>query len=250
MKKYRITILVWIAIILIWSLITHFKLVSSTLVPSPLQVLLTFKKIVFNGYNGIPFWVHFGMTLYRLFIAIFIAVITGIPIAILSGISRTFYQVVDSLVQFYKPIPPLAYYTILILWFGIGESSKILLLYLAAFAPIYLSTLEGVHSVNEEYIFSSQSLGASKMYILFHVIFPAALPQIFTGIRTSIGVSFSTLVSAEMVASVSGLGWMIIDSSKYLKSDVMFVGIILLGIIGYLIDLALKIIQRKYIFWN
>ena len=138
----------------------------------------------------------------------------------------------------------------MILWFGIGETSKILLLYLAAFAPIYLAALEGVHSVDEEYLLSGKSLGADKLFILEHIIFPAALPQIFTGIRTAVGVTFSTLVSAEMVASISGLGWMIIDASKYLKSNVMFVGIILLGLIGYLIDIILKKIQKKYIFWN
>jgi taurine transport system permease protein len=250
MKKYRITILVWLLILLIWNLITYFKIVSTTLVPTPIDVLITFQKIILNGYNGIPFWTHLGMTLWRLMIAIILGILTGVPIGIFSGISITFYRIVDSIVQFYRPIPPLAYYTLLILWFGIGETSKILLLYLAAFAPIYLAALEGVHSVDEEYLLSGKSLGADKLFILEHIIFPAALPQIFTGIRTAVGVTFSTLVSAEMVASISGLGWMIIDASKYLKSNVMFVGIILLGLIGYLIDIILKKIQKKYIFWN
>src|SRR5699024_3883 len=127
-----------------------------------------------------------------------------------------------SLIQFYRPIPPLAYYTLLILWFGIGESSKIILLYLAAFAPIYLAGVEGVHNLNPDYQLSAQSLGASKSQIFRWVIFPGALPSLFTGIRTAVGVSFSTLVAAEMVASTSGIGWMVIDASKYLKSSVMF----------------------------
>ena len=250
MKKHGITIAVWIFILAAWTLITSFKILSPTLIPSPIRVASTFKAILISGYNGISFWTHLGMTLFRLFSAILLAILTGVPLGMLSGSSNKIYQVVDSLIQFYRPIPPLAYYTLLILWFGIGETSKIILLYLAALAPIYISTVEGVHDINPEYLFSASSLGANKKYTFFHVVFPASLPLIFTGIRTAIGVTFSTLVSAEMVASTSGIGWMVIDASKYLKSDVIFLGIILLGIIGYLIDVILKRVQERFIYWS
>lgn len=250
MKKHGITYLIWLIILLTWGVVTYFKWVSPTLIPAPWKVVITFKTILLSGYNGISFWVHLGMTLLRLFLAIVLAIITGVPIGMFAGLSQKVYQAVDSLVQFYRPIPPLAYYTLLILWFGIGETSKIILLYLAAFAPIYIASVEGVHHVDSEYILSARTLGANQRFIFYHVIFPAAIPEIFTGIRTAIGVTFSTLVSAEMVASTSGLGWMIIDASKYLKSDVMFVGIILLGIIGYLIDFLLRRFQAKYIYWD
>lgn len=250
MKKHKITYLVWLIILTAWIIVTSLKLVSPTLIPSPQRVIITFKTILIAGYNGISFWTHLGMTLMRLLVAIILAILTGVPIGMFSGMSQKVYQAVDSLIQFYRPIPPLAYYTLLILWFGIGETSKIVLLYLAALAPIYLAAVDGVHHVSREYILSARTLGANQRFIFKHVIFPAAIPEIFTGIRTAIGVTFSTLVSAEMVASTSGIGWMIIDASKYLKSDVMFVGIILLGIIGYLIDFLLKKFQAKYIFWN
>ena len=164
--------------------------------------------------------------------------------------SEWVHAIIDSLIQFYRPIPPLAYYTILILWLGIGEGSKIILLYLAAFAPIYIACVEGVRHLNKDYVLSAKSLGAGKWSIFKWVIFPGALPDIFTGIRTAMGVSFSTLVAAEMVASTSGIGWMVIDASKYLKSSVMFLGIFILGGLGLLLDWILQLLERKWIFWK
>ncbi|WP_261806352.1 ABC transporter permease subunit [Lapidilactobacillus luobeiensis] len=249
-KKRKITLAVWLVLLLLWEVVTRLHLVSGILFPAPEEVLRTFVAIWQHGYNGIPFWQHLGITLWRLFSAILLAIVTAVPLGLASGMSTTVNGLVDSLVQFYRPIPPLAYYTLLILWFGIGESSKIILLYLAAFAPIYLAGVEGVHNLNQDYQLSARSLGASKGQIFRWVIFPGALPSLFTGIRTAVGVSFSTLVAAEMVASTSGIGWMVIDASKYLKSSVMFLGILLLGGLGLLLDWLLQRLERRLIFWK
>lgn len=249
-KKRRLTILVWLVLLVIWELVTRLHLVSAILFPAPEEVWRTFIGILGQGYNGIPFWQHLGITLLRLFSAIILAIVTAVPLGLASGMSTTVNGLVDSLIQFYRPIPPLAYYTLLILWFGIGESSKIILLYLAAFAPIYLAGVEGVHNLNPDYQLSAQSLGASKSQIFRWVIFPGALPSLFTGIRTAVGVSFSTLVAAEMVASTSGIGWMVIDASKYLKSSVMFLGILILGGLGLLLDWGLRRLETAIVFWK
>ena len=250
MKKRSLTISVWTFILIIWFIVTNAGWVSPILFPSPQEVFKTFVGIITHGYNNIPFWEHLGITLFRLFSAIVLAILTAVPLGLLSGMSETFNAIVDSLIQFYRPIPPLAYYTILILWLGIGETSKIVLLYLAAFAPIYLACVEGVKHLNSDYILSAKSLGANKWSVFKWVIFPGALPDIFTGIRTAMGVSFSTLVAAEMVASTSGIGWMVIDASKYLKSSVMFLGIFILGGLGLLLDFILQKIEQKWIFWK
>ncbi|KRO00051.1 taurine transport system permease protein tauC [Companilactobacillus kimchiensis] len=234
----------------IWFLVTNLKLVSPILFPSPQAVWSTFISILQHGYNNISFWQHLGITLFRLFSALILAILTAVPLGLASGMSELVHSLVDSLIQFYRPIPPLAYYTILILWIGIGEGSKIILLYLAAFAPIYLACVEGVKHINQDYILSAKSLGANKWFIFKWVIFPGALPDIFTGIRTAMGVSFSTLVAAEMVASTSGIGWMVIDASKYLKSSVMFLGIFILGGLGLLLDWLLQLLEKKWIFWK
>ncbi|MEG0256068.1 ABC transporter permease [Vagococcus sp.] len=246
----RYTYMTWAFILLVWLAVTELNLISSRLVPSPIQVIKTFVDILNNGYNHTSFWAHMGISMYRLFLSSVLALITAIPLGLLSGYSNKVRAVVDSVVQFYRPLPPLAYYTLLILWLGIDESSKVMLLFLAAFAPIYLACVSAVSKVNPDFIGSAESLGASKKDVFFTIVLPACLPDIFTGLRVAVGVAYTTLVSAEMVAATSGIGWMVIDASKYLKSDVMFVGIIIMGLTGLLIDFCLRKIENKVVFWK
>jgi len=139
---------------------------------------------------------------------------------------------------------------LLILWMGIDDGSKVTLLYLAAFAPIYIACVAAVNSVNQDYILSSRSLGASQKDVFIKIVLPACMPDIFTGLRTAMGFAYTTLVAAEMTAATSGIGWMVIDASRYLKSDVMFVGIIIMGITGILMDSGLLYLENKFIFWK
>lgn len=250
-KSYKgYTYATWIIILLAWFIVTETNMVSSRLIPSPIQVVKTSIDIFVNGYNGMSFWQHLGISLYRLLLSSSLALITAIPLGLMSGYFPKFRAIVDSLVQFYRPLPPLAYYTLLILWLGIDESPKIMLLFLAAFAPIYLSCVSAVGKIPVDYINNAESLGATKKDIFFTVILPGSLPDIFTGLRTAVGVAYTTLVSAEMVAATSGIGWMVIDASKYLKSDVMFVGIIFMGLTGILIDMGLRLIEKRVVFWK
>jgi len=246
----RLTIATWIAILFAWYLITKLEVFSPTLVPSPFKVWLAFLKILKNGYNGISLWLHLGASFKRLFVALSFAVITAIPIGLLSGYFNIIEAVIDSVVEFYRPLPPLAYYTLLVLWFGIDDTSKEILLFLAGFAPIYIACVSAVRKINQDYILSAKSLGANQKKVFFRIVLPACLPEIFIGIRTAFGVSYTTLVSAEIVAATSGMGWMVLDASNFLKSDVIFVGIIIMGISGILIDAGLRLLERKIIFWK
>lgn len=249
-KKQVLSMMTWVIILLIWWIVTNTGLIQSQLVPSPQKTWETFIEIAKNGYNGTSLLGQLGISFYRMFVALFFALLAGIPLGLLSGYFLTFQAIFDPIVQFYRPLPPLAYYTLLVLWLGIDETSKVTLLFLAAFAPIYVAGVSAVKQVKEDYILSGQSLGASKLQLFFTVIFPSCLPQIFTGIRTAVGVSYTTLIAAEMVAATSGIGWMVIDASRYLKSDVMFVGIIIMGITGILLDLGIKKIESLVIFWG
>lgn len=246
----KLTIGTWFFILIVWYSVTKFNIVKSVLVPSPYEVWTTFLDILKGGYNSTSLMVHLGVSFKRLFIASSFAIITSIPLGLLSGYFKKFRAIVDSVIQFYRPLPPLAYYTLLILWLGIDDESKIALLFLAAFAPMYISCVSAVTKINQDYILSAESLGANKRKIFFHVVLPACMPEIFTGLRTAVGVAYTTLVSAEMVAATSGIGWMVLDASKYLKSDVMFVGIIIMGITGILIDVGLRFIEKKLVYWK
>ncbi|NTW72099.1 MAG: ABC transporter permease subunit [Eubacteriaceae bacterium] len=244
------TAVTWLIIFLGWYLITKFDIVSSTLVPSPYKVWMTFLRILSSGYNKISIWAHLGASFERLFTALILAVITAIPIGLLSGYFKKIKAVVDSIVEFYRPLPPLAYYTLLVLWMGIENTSKITLLFLAGFAPIYIACVSAVNNIKQDYILSAKSLGADQRQIFFQIVLPACLPEIFTGIRTAVGVAYTTLVAAEMVAATSGIGWMVLDASNFLKSDVIFVGILIMGATGILIDMGLRFIEKKLVFWK
>lgn len=252
-KKFRkliIPLLTWGLIALFWFCYTDFINPGSIMIPSPIVVWDSFLSILHNGYSGIPFIVHLRSSFVRLFLSMTLAICLGIPLGFLSGYSQFIRGVLDSLVQFYKPIPPLAYYPLLIIWMGIQDVSKISLLFLSAFAPIYIACVSAIYKVRTDYVLSARSLGASNKDIFFKIIWPATLPEVFTGIRTAFGFAYSTLVAAEMTAATSGIGWMVMDASRYLKSDIMFIGIIIMGVTGLLIDYLLLYCESVLVFWK
>ena len=248
--EVTLTLLTWLIVIVLWFIFTNVGEMSSLLLPSPQVVWQTFMNIVKNGYGNVSLWQHLSDSFVRLFWAVSLAFITAVPLGLLSGYFSKFKAIVDSIVQFYRPIPPLAYYALLILWMGIDDGSKVTLLYLAAFAPIYIACVAAVNRVSQDYILSSKSLGASQKDVFTKVVLPACMPDIFTGLRTAMGFAYTTLVAAEMTAATSGIGWMVIDASRYLRSDVMFVGIIIMGITGIMMDGGLLLLENKLVFWK
>jgi len=239
-----------IVILSLWYLVTKLELVSSNLFPSPALTWAAFTELLANGYKGIMLWEHWGHSMFRMLIAYVLALVTAIPLGLLSGYSSKTQAALDPLVEFYRPIPPLAYYTLLILWFGIGDMSKIVLLYLAAFPPMYIAAMSAVRSVLEDRILSAQCLGASKGQVFRYVIFPSCLPSLFTGMRTATGFTYTTLVASEIVAAVNGIGWMVLDASKFLRSDIMLVGIIIMGFTGIFLDWLIRVAERKTVPWK
>jgi taurine transport system permease protein len=146
-------------------------------------------------------------------------------------------------------MPKLALIPLVIVWFGIGEFSKFFLIFLATLLTVVVSAAAAVQSVPVGRIRAAKSLGASEQQIFRHVILPSAVPEIFTGVRVAIGIGWTTLIAAEMIASSSGLGWMVMNASSYLRTDVVMLGIVLLGGIGYLLDVALVVAQKRMVHW-
>lgn len=249
-EEIIISIGTFIVLAIAWYIITKLKLVSDVLVPTPAKVLKSIRDLIFDGYKGIPLFKHLDDSLYRLLSAYVLAGLFGISLGLASGYNRRIRAVFDPLVEFYQSLPPLAYYTLLIIWLGIENNSKITLLFLAAFAPVYISSMSGVKAVREDYINGAYTLGANKGQVFWHVIFPASLPYVFTGLRTSMATAFGTLVAAEMVASVTGIGWMVFDASRFLRSDIIFSGLIVMGITSIVLDRTIRFAESKIVPWK
>ncbi|EGE8417625.1 taurine ABC transporter permease TauC, partial [Escherichia coli] len=174
----------------------------------------------------------------------------GIPVGIAMGLSPTVRGILDPIIELYRPVPPLAYLPLMVIWFGIGETSKILLIYLAIFAPVAMSALAGVKSAQQVRIRAAQSLGASRAQVLWFVILPGALPEILTGLRIGLGVGWSTLVAAELIAATRGLGFMVQSAGEFLATDVVLAGIAVIAIIAFLLELGLRALQRRLTPWH
>jgi taurine transport system permease protein len=236
-------------ILIIWTVSTNLKWVDPVFLPTPQSVWKAFLELIRDGYKGASLSTHILNSLYRLFLALILAFFTAVPLGIFCGISKYILAIFDPIIEFYRPLPPLAYYALLVLWLGIDDKSKIALLFLSAFAPLFISTVSSVQRVPQDRINGALSLGASKPKVLLYIILPSCLPDIITGFRTAIGVTYATLVAAEMVAATSGIGWMVLDASKYLRSDIVFVGIILMGGIAILMDGIIRLYQHIQFSW-
>lgn len=218
--------------------------------PAPEAVVARFVDIAENGYQNTTLWGHLGASLMRVLAGFFLGSIVGIPLGYAMGLSNWFRGWFDPIVEFMRPVPPLALIPLVIIWFGIWESGKIVLLFLAALWIMTIAARAGVSGVKISKIHAAYSLGASKWQIMRHVIIPNSLPDLFTGARVAMGVCWGTVVAAELVAAEKGAGMMIIAASKFQLTDIVVMGIILIGIIGYGIDILMRIAERWLVPWK
>lgn len=233
-----------------WYYVTANGLIKEMFLPSPKTVWNTFLTILTEGYRENTLAAHMLVSMKRLFVALFFAIITAVPLGLICGYFKYIRAIFEPILAFYRPLPPLAYYSLLVLWLGIDDSSKITLLFLAGFSPIYISCMAAISRVKEDYIYGSYSMGAGKLQTFLYVILPSALPDIFIGLRNALSGTYRTLVAAEMVAAVSGIGWMVMDAGNYLRSDVIFVGIFTMGITGLILENGILWIEKKIIPWK
>jgi len=247
-----IAIVAAISLFVLWFLVTagETPLIPPLFLPSPIAVWDKFISVSLEGYQGYTLGEHTWASLTRIFGAFFFALAIGIPVGIAMATNRIFRGIFDPPIEFYRPLPPLGYLPLTVIWFGIDETQKLVLLFLAMFAPIVLNTRAGVRSVAIEQIHAAYSLGASRRQILQHVILKGAMPEILTGLRIGIGFGWTTLVAAELVATQKGLGAMIMTASEFLVTDIVVMGIIVIGIIAYLFDLFMRWIERKFVPWK
>jgi taurine transport system permease protein len=237
-------------LVAVWWVVTALGLIEPLFLPPPSAVLQKGWLLVTTGYMESTLWQHLGASLGRIGLALLIAVLTAIPVGIAIGRNRIAQGILDPLIEFYRPIPPLAYLPLIVIWCGIGELSKVLLIYLAIFAPIAIATATGVRTVDPAKLRAAQSLGASRSQLIRHVILPSALPDILTGVRIGLGVGWSTLVAAELIAATSGLGFMVQSAAQFLVTDVVILGILVIAIIAFALEMSLRALQRRLVPWH
>ncbi|NOT14132.1 MAG: taurine ABC transporter permease TauC [Methylotenera sp.] len=249
-QKFWISITTVLALIALWALAAYLAWVPPLYLPSPLSVLIKFNELLNKGYMDATLWQHLSASLNRVGLALILAISVAVPVGIAIGINRVLHAAIDPLIEFYRPVPPLAYLPLIVIWFGIGEFSKVLLIALAIFAPVVVSTANGVRSVSAVRIRAAQSLGATQYQIVRYVILPSALPDILTGVRIGLGIGWSTLVAAELIAATQGLGFLIQSASQFLVTDLVIAGILLIASVAYSLEIVLRCLQKKLVPWS
>ncbi|MFZ6861700.1 taurine ABC transporter permease TauC [Undibacterium sp. Ji67W] len=244
------SLLTFALLLVIWYAISAFKVVPELFLPSPAAVLRKFISVADEGFVDASLLAHTATSIARVLVALILATVTAVPIGIFIGLNRYARATIDPLIDFYRPIPPLAYLPLIVIWFGIGETSKVILIYLAVFAPISISTVQGVRRVDQSRIRASLSLGANRWQLIRYVILPSALPDVLTGIRIGLGVGWSTLVAAELIAATRGLGFMIQSAAQFLVTDVVVMGIIVIALIAFIFEWGLRRLQKILVPWD
>jgi taurine transport system permease protein len=245
-----ISVATGVALVALWWIVAWTGLVPHLFLPTPVEVVNAAISIYQDGYANASLWEHVGASLTRILTAAAIAVALGVPTGLLMGLSRWAKGVFDTPIEFYWPLPPLAYLPLMIIWLGIGETSKITLLTLAMFAPIALSAQAGVRSVSRERVNAALSLGATRFQLMREIVLPSALPEILTGIRIALGVGWGTLVAAELIAATRGIGYFIMSASQFLATDVVFVGIGIIAACAFAFTLTMRLAERWLVPWK
>lgn len=245
-----ISVVTVVVLVALWFVVTNAGWVKPLFLPSPQAVLRQFIEYVTGTANDKPLWQHFAASMFRVFSAFLLACVTAIPVGIAMGMSRVARGIFDPPIEFYRPLPPLSYLPLIIIWFGIDELPKVLLIYLSCFAPLALAARAGMRSASQEQINAAYSMGASYWQVIRFVILPSSLPEILVGMRIAIGFGWTTLVAAEMVAANVGLGQMVLNASNFLRTDIVIMGIIVIGVVAYLFDLLMRAAERRFVPWK
>jgi len=218
--------------------------------PAPEAVWTRTLKIAEEGFRNFTLAEHLGYSLFRVVVGFLLGALVGIPLGYAMGLNNWFRGWFDPIVEFMRPVPPLALIPLVIIWAGIGEAGKIILLFLAALWIMAIAARAGVSGVNIAKVHAAYSLGAKPRQIMRYVIIPNSLPEIFTGARVAMGVCWGTVVAAELVAAEQGAGMMIMTASKFQNTDIVIMGIILIGAIGFGIDMLMRWAERIMVPWK
>ena len=251
MKQIKNGTITFLAVILIWQLAVTVGHINQALFPSPAGVVKAFYELSLYGLKGstsnLPLISHISISLIRFFIGYLTAVVLGISFGLILGSFPGAFSYVNPLLQLLRPVAPVAWMPFIVLWFGIGDIPAIVIIFIAGFFPILLSTVSAVQNLDPIYHKVAQNFGIKKGRYMVKIALPAALTQIITSLRLALGTSWIFLVSGEMVGAQSGLGFLVMDSKNCLRPDALLAVILVIGIIGLLLDTLIRLIEGEII---
>lgn len=236
-----------VILLIVWELVARFLVADVSILPGPITVVGTFFYYLSHPYPSRSGTLELQLTysILRILVGFVAGVLVGVVIGAAMSSSRYIRYAVDPLVEFMRPLPPLAFIPLLVVWFGIGELPKVVLIFIGVVPIMVISTLAGLDDVPKDLMDAAMTLGASKRYALVHVKVRAALVQIVTGMRVAIGVSWTSIVAAEMIAARHGIGFVILEAGNYLDTALVFSAIITIGLVGLTMDWGLRRLLRK-----
>jgi taurine transport system permease protein len=246
----KVSIATCIAAVLLWWLAARLEIVPAMFLPSPFAVAAKFLAVWSDGFQDATLSQHLLASFGRVTAALAGAIVVGVVLGFAVNLSDTARGIIEPLLEFYRPIPPLAYLPLVIIWFGIGEFAKILVIFLGILPSIIIATNDGLKSAPRDMINAARSLGASRLQVILLVLLPHALPSILTGTRIGLGTGWATLVAAELVAATQGLGFMIKGAADFLVTDVVILGILVIGAAAIVMEFGLRAIQRTLAPWH
>lgn len=241
-----ISIITFAVIILAWSLASNFELVNTLFLPEPIKVIEKFIETVKDG----SLWQDTYISIYRISMGFLLAAVLGIPIGILCSCFRSVAAVFAPICQFVRYMPVPAFVPLLMVWMGIGEFSKIMIVFIGTFFQLVLMIIDDSNAVSDDLLSAGYTLGANNTTTLFKVLIPAMAPSMMQTLRMMIGWAWTYLVVAELVAANTGLGYSILKAQRFLKTDSIFVGIIVIGLLGLITDIVLGFVIKKLFPWE
>ncbi|UNL86715.1 ABC transporter permease [Priestia koreensis] len=233
-------------ILIVWQVIGSLQFVSKTVLPAPLDILISFKELILSG----ELFGHLKVSIWRAFLGFVLGGSLGLIIGGIVGFAKKSEDFLDPTLQMIRTVPHLAVTPLFILWFGFGELSKVLLIALGAFFPIYINTFQGIRGVDSKLFDVARVLQFSKKKQITKLIIPAALPNILLGVRLSLGIAWLGLVVAELMGSSAGVGYMIMDARQFSQTDIVFVGIIIFAVVGKLTDSFVRVLEKHLLKWR
>ena len=239
-----------VLLLVVWFAVSHSSFVKPGYLPTPEELGKTFFDLVRDGYQGKPLYEHIGISLFRTLTGFLLGAVVGVPIGLLSGYSRRAGAMISPIMAFIRPIPPIAFIPMAVLYFGLGEIGKIVLIFFVSFNYVQTNAQAGAANFPIAYRRAAETLGLTRMQTFTNIVMPGALLQIFTGLKVALALSWAVVVAAELVGAQSGLGFMISDAALLFRIPVVYIGVALIGAIGLLLNLGLNFIETKIVHWK